>query len=199
MAQSTEGFGGPLEDPGAHRPVGQWQPRRCRTDRRGLERAAHRFRAWLPRLLRANGQDGLPVAVRWRQGQPGRGHQECTRDVERIEPTGQKAGQEGVTMASKSKRRKIKVAPYDSADYLKTEADIKNYLEAVFEEPVDRQMLIHTLGVVARARGMMKLSKDTGITRAGLYKALSPNGNPSFETVTKIVGAFGMRLSAQAA
>jgi probable addiction module antidote protein len=46
---------------------------------------------------------------------------------------------------------------------------------------------------------MMKLSKDTGITRAGLYKALSPSGNPSFETVTKIVGAFGMRLTAQAA
>ncbi len=102
-------------------------------------------------------------------------------------------------MAVKSKRRKIKVAPYDSAEYLKTEADIKNYLEAVFEEPMDRQMLIHTLGVVARARGMMKLSKETGITRAGLYKALSPDGNPSFETVTKIVGAFGMRLSAQTA
>ena len=102
-------------------------------------------------------------------------------------------------MAAKSKPRKIKVAPYDSADYLNTEVDIKNYLEAVFEEPMDRQMLIHTLGVVARARGMMKLSKDTGITRAGLYKALSPDGNPSFETVTKIIGAFGMRLSAQAA
>jgi probable addiction module antidote protein len=100
-------------------------------------------------------------------------------------------------MAAKSKRRKIKVTPYDSADYLKTEADIKNYLEAVFEEPMDRQMLIHTLGVVARARGMMKLAKETGITRAGLYKALSPEGNPSFETVAKIVGAFGMQLSAR--
>jgi len=41
-------------------------------------------------------------------------------------------------MAAKSKLRKIKVAPYDSADYLKTEADIKNYLEAVFEEPMVR-------------------------------------------------------------
>src|SRR5271170_7547495 len=90
---------------------------------------------------------------------------------------------EGMSMATKSKRPKIKVSPYDSADYLHTEEDIKNYLEAVFEEPMDRQMLIHTLGVVARARGMMKLSKDTGITRAGLYKALSPKGNPSFETV----------------
>jgi probable addiction module antidote protein len=107
------------------------------------------------------------------------------------------ARKEGVTMTAKSKRRRINSVPYDSAKYLKTEADIKQYLEAVFEEPVGRQMLIHTLGVVARARGMMKLSKDTGITRAGLYKALSPDGNPSFETVTKIIGAFGMRLSAQ--
>jgi hypothetical protein len=38
--------------------------------------------------------------------------------------------------------------PYDSADYLKIEADIKNYLEAVFEEPMDRPMLIRTLSVV---------------------------------------------------
>jgi probable addiction module antidote protein len=83
--------------------------------------------------------------------------------------------------------------------YLKTEADIKNYLKAVFEEPTDRQMLILALGIVARARGMVKLSQDAGITRASLYKTLSPDGNPSFETVTKIVGAFGMRLSAHAA
>jgi probable addiction module antidote protein len=118
--------------------------------------------------------------------------------VESIEPTGGKARQLGVTMAAKPKRSKIKVARYDSADYLKSEAHIKNYLEAVFEGPMDREMLIHTLGVVARARGMMKLAKETGITRAGLYKALSPEGNPSFETVAKIVGAFGMRLSARA-
>ena len=102
-------------------------------------------------------------------------------------------------MAAKSDRRKIKVAPSDSADYLKTGADIKIYLEAVFEELMDRQMPIHALRIVARARGMMKLSKDTGIPQPGLYKALSRDGNPSFGTVTKIVGRFGMRLSAQAA
>jgi probable addiction module antidote protein len=101
--------------------------------------------------------------------------------------------------ATKSNRAKIKVARYDSADYLKTEEDIKNYLAAVFEEPMDRQMLMYTLGVVAQARGMMKLAKETGITRAGLYKALSPKGNPSFETVAKIVGVFGIRLSAHTA
>jgi probable addiction module antidote protein len=93
-------------------------------------------------------------------------------------------------MAARSKPRKTKVAPYDSTVYLTTEEEIKSYLLAAFEQPMDRQMLIHTLGVVARARGMVKLSKETGITRAGLYKALSPDGNPSFETVTKIVGAF---------
>ena len=119
--------------------------------------------------------------------------------MESIESTGEEAGQVGVTVATKPNRPKIKMARYDSADYLKTEEDIKNYLAAVFEEPMDRQMLIHTLGVVARARGMMKLAKETGITRAGLYKALSPKGNPSFETVAKIVGAFGMRLSAHTA
>jgi len=53
-------------------------------------------------------------------------------------------------MAANSNRRKITVSPYDSADYLKTGADIKNHLEAVFEEPMDRQMLIHALAVVPR-------------------------------------------------
>jgi probable addiction module antidote protein len=60
--------------------------------------------------------------------------------------------------------------------------------------------LVHALGVVARARGgMSKLAKETGISRQGLYKAIAKDGNPSFETVMKIVGAFGVRLSAQAA
>ncbi len=56
------------------------------------------------------------------------------------------------TTATTAKRPKIRVSPYDSADYLHTERDIKTYLEAVFEEPMDREMLIHVLGVVARAR-----------------------------------------------
>jgi len=46
---------------------------------------------------------------------------------------------------------------------------------------------------------MMKPAKETGITRAGLHRALSPKGNPSYETAVKMVGAFGMRPSTQAA
>jgi probable addiction module antidote protein len=78
------------------------------------------------------------------------------------------------------------VAPYDSADYLKTEEDIKNHLEAVFEDPMGRQMLIHTLGVVARSRGMMKLSKETG------SGASSPN---SWNTAACVGGLFPMRVA----
>ena len=91
------------------------------------------------------------------------------------------------------------LAPYDPADYLRTPKEVAMYLEAFFEDGVDHEALVHALGVVARARGMSKLAKETGISRQGLYKAIAKDGNPSFETVMKIVGAFGVRLSAQAA
>ena len=108
---------------------------------------------------------------------------------------------------AKAKRTKTKakaknplgLAPYDPADYLRTPQEVAMYLEAFFEDGVDHEALMHALGVVARARGMSKLAKETGISRQGLYKAIAKDGNPSFETVMKIVGAFGVRLSAQAA
>lgn len=84
---------------------------------------------------------------------------------------------------------------YDSADYLKTEEGIRFYLEACFEEAGDDPALItRALGVVARARGMMQLSRETGLTREGLYKALAEDGNPSFATVLKVTKALGFKL-----
>ena len=63
---------------------------------------------------------------------------------------------------------------YDSADYLKTEEDIVAYLDAVMEEGGDDPAYIaHALGVIARARNMSQLARDTGLTREGLYKALA--------------------------
>lgn len=86
--------------------------------------------------------------------------------------------------------------PYDSADYLKSDADIAAYLDAALEESVDDPAFFaHALGVVARARGMSRLATETGITREGLYKALSDDGNPSFMTVLKVARALGLRLS----
>ena len=55
-------------------------------------------------------------------------------------------------------------------------------------------MIAAALGDIARAKGMTWLSKETGITRDGLYKALSPTGNPSFDTVQKVIKAFGLKL-----
>jgi probable addiction module antidote protein len=74
----------------------------------------------------------------------------------------------------------LKATPWDSVDYLKTDADMAEYLAACFEEaPDDPAFLVHALGVVARARNMCQLARDTGLNREGLYKALSADGNPS--------------------
>jgi probable addiction module antidote protein len=54
---------------------------------------------------------------------------------------------------------------------------------------------LHVLNNIARARGMMWLANDAGMTRAGLYKALAPNAKPSFQTVQKIAKALGCRLT----
>lgn len=84
---------------------------------------------------------------------------------------------------------------YDSADYLETEEDIAAYLDAVMlEGGDDPAFIMRALGVVARARNFSQLARDAGISREGLYKALSENGNPSFITVAKIVGALGLHI-----
>ena len=90
----------------------------------------------------------------------------------------------------------LKTTPWDSAEYLKSEADITAYLDACFEEAGDDPaFLTHALGVAARARNMSQLARDSGLTREGLYKALSAEGNPSFGTVWKVADAMGYRFA----
>ena len=72
------------------------------------------------------------------------------------------------------------------------------YLDACMEEAGDDAACIAAaLGDIARARGMAQLAKDTGISREGLYKALSSDGNPSLATVLKVVRALGLKQTAQ--
>lgn len=100
-------------------------------------------------------------------------------------------------MATKRKaaHKKVTFSRYDTADYLKTEADIAMYLQAALEEGGDDPaFLAAALGDIARARGMMELAKATGLTREGLYKALSPDSNPTFGTVLKVMKALGLKL-----
>lgn len=86
-----------------------------------------------------------------------------------------------------------KAAAYDAAEFLDTDEDIVAYLNAALEHG-DPSLVSAALGDVARARGMTQLAHETGITRDGLYKALSPSGNPSFATVQKVIRALGYKF-----
>ena len=86
-----------------------------------------------------------------------------------------------------------KAAAYDAAEFLDTDEDIVAYLNAALEDG-DPSLVSAALGDVARARGMTQLAHETGITRDGLYKALSPSGNPSFATVQKVIRALGYKF-----
>jgi probable addiction module antidote protein len=88
----------------------------------------------------------------------------------------------------------IELTKWYSADHLTTKDDVAAYLEAVFEDG-DSGLITHALGVVARAEGMTEIAKQTGLTRASLYKALSGDGNPEFSTVLKVVNALGLRIT----
>ena len=91
---------------------------------------------------------------------------------------------------------KTMTTPWDSAEYLKTEDDIAQYFEACLDEAGDDPaFLARALGVIARARGMTQLAKDTGLGREGLYRALSGEGNPSFGTILKVTRALGIKLT----
>lgn len=87
---------------------------------------------------------------------------------------------------------------YDTADYLETDEDIAAYLTACAEED-DPALLLAALGDVARAKNITQLAAKTGLTRMGLYKALSGTGNPSYATVSKVAHALGLKIIVAAA
>lgn len=90
-----------------------------------------------------------------------------------------------------------KFSRWDVEDYLDTEEDMALYLDACLEDdPGDGSLIRTALGDIARARGMTQLAHDTGLTREGLYKALSTEGNPAFSTIFKVIRALGVKLHA---
>lgn len=96
--------------------------------------------------------------------------------------------------------KKVAITRWDSAQHLKTDEDMIAYLDACLAEAGDDPAFIaHALGVIARAKGMTQLARDTGLGRESLYKALSGEGNPSFATILKVMRALGVRLHAEAA
>lgn len=93
-------------------------------------------------------------------------------------------------------RRIAELKRFDMADHLDSEEAIADYINIVLEEN-DPAAFTEALGTVARARNMSQLARETGLTREGLYKALSSDGNPSFATVAKVAHALGIKLVAQ--
>ena len=90
---------------------------------------------------------------------------------------------------------KTVTGPWDPAEHLNTQEDIVAYLEAALEDG-DSQLIASVLGDIARSKGMTEIARETELGRESLYKALSPNGNPEFATVLKVIRALGIRLRA---
>lgn len=101
-------------------------------------------------------------------------------------------------MSGSRPSRRLKTTPFDAAAYLDDERTIVAYLNEVLAEG-DPSAAIAALGTVARARGMAKLARGTGLGRESLYKALSSDGNPSFRTVLNVAAALGYRFNVSAA
>ena len=87
---------------------------------------------------------------------------------------------------------------WDPAEHLDSEEAIAEYITAALEDG-DAKLVAAALGDVARARGMTEIARDTGLAREALYRSLSAEGNPSFDTVLRVAKALGVRLVAQAA
>ena len=89
---------------------------------------------------------------------------------------------------------------WDAADYLKSDEDVQAYLDACIEEDAgDGKTIAACLGAIARAHNVAQVAREAGISREGLYKALSGDGNPSFATILKVAHALGLRLRIEAA
>ena len=90
----------------------------------------------------------------------------------------------------------IETMPYDAAEFLTDKETISAYLTEALESD-DPRIIAKALGAVARARGgMAQLSRESGIAREALYRALSDAGNPELGTALKVMHALGVRLSA---
>ena len=91
----------------------------------------------------------------------------------------------------------IETKPWDAAEVLNTPADIAAYLDAYLEDGTPEELL-RALNTIARSRGMSDLARQTGISREALYRAFSESGNPTLDTLMRVMKALGVRLAVAA-
>jgi len=95
---------------------------------------------------------------------------------------------------------KTKTTKFDLSEHLRTSEEMAAYLEACIEEANgDAAFIAKALGDIARAKGMSQVARDAGLSRESLYKALSGERSPGFDTVLKVIGALGIGLRAEVA
>jgi probable addiction module antidote protein len=92
----------------------------------------------------------------------------------------------------------ITTTRWNSAEHLKTQEDIQLYLEACLDEAgEDPKALIHALNVIARAKNLGQIDKDSGLTKGELYQVIAPDSSPTFAMVAKCVNALGFKLTVE--
>ena len=91
----------------------------------------------------------------------------------------------------------IETKPWDAAEVLRTPTDIAAYLDAYLEDGTPEELL-RALNTIARSRGMSELARQTGISREALYRAFSESGNPTLDTLLRVMKALGVRLAVAA-
>ncbi len=93
---------------------------------------------------------------------------------------------------------KTATSRYDVAEHLRTPEEMAAYLEACFEDANgDASFIAKALGDIARAKGISQVARDTGLSRESLYKALSGERTPGFDTILKVIKALGLELHAE--
>lgn len=88
----------------------------------------------------------------------------------------------------------VRTSDWDASEYLETDEDVSEYLTAIMEEG-DPALLQAALGDVAKAHGMSEIVRSAHVGRESLYKSLSADGNPSFQTIAKVLAVLGIRMS----
>ncbi len=91
----------------------------------------------------------------------------------------------------------VDLPEFDAAPYLDNETAMAAYLTDILDAN-NPALLAAALGDIARARGMSEIAKASGLTREALYKALRPDAQPRFDTISRVCAALGVRLVAQA-
>lgn len=92
----------------------------------------------------------------------------------------------------------VNISEWDASEYLDDEETIIEYLNAAAQAD-DPRLLQTALGDVAKARGMAQIAEEAGVGRESLYKSLSAQGNPSFQTILKVIRALGGRINIEPA